>query len=61
VALPFMAVGALAVGESRRLTWDSVRRFFVMRRHRKRVSALRERQRVLAEQLRQLYEGTVPS
>lgn len=61
VALPFVAVGALAVGESRRLTWDSVRRFFVMRRHRKRVAALRERQRALAEQLRQLYEGTVLS
>jgi 1-acyl-sn-glycerol-3-phosphate acyltransferase len=58
VALPFVAVGALAVGESRRLTWDSVRRFFVMRRHRKRVAALRGRQRMLAEQLSQLYEQT---
>jgi glycerol-3-phosphate O-acyltransferase/dihydroxyacetone phosphate acyltransferase len=61
VVLPFVAVGALAVGESRRLTWDSVRRFFVMRRHRKRVAALRERQRALAGQLSQLYEGTVSS
>lgn len=61
LALPFIAFGTLAVGDTRRLTWDAVRRFFVLRRHRKRVAALRERQRVLAEQLRQLYEGTVPS
>jgi hypothetical protein len=58
LALPFIAIGALAVGDSRRLTWEAVRRFFVLRQHRARVRALRERQRALAEQLRQLYEGT---
>jgi glycerol-3-phosphate O-acyltransferase/dihydroxyacetone phosphate acyltransferase len=57
VALPFVALAALAVGESRRLTWDAVRRFFVLRLQRERVAALRERQRVLAGQLRQLFEG----
>ena len=57
VALPFVALAALAVGESRRLTWDAVRRFFVLRLQRERVAALRERQRTLAGQLRQLFEG----
>jgi hypothetical protein len=55
--LPFVAVAALAVGESRRLTWDAVRRFFVLRLQRERVSVLRERQRALAGQLRELFEG----
>ncbi len=58
VALPFIAMSALAVGESRRLTWEAVRRFFVLRAQRERVSALRERQRALAEELRNLFEGT---
>jgi protein-S-isoprenylcysteine O-methyltransferase Ste14 len=57
-ALPFIALSALAVGESRRLTWEAVRRFFVLRVQRDRVAALRERQRALAEELRQLYETT---
>ena len=57
VALPFIAMSALAVGESRRLTWEAVRRFFVLRAQRERVSALRERQRALAAELRQLFEG----
>jgi len=56
VALPFVALGALAVGESRRLTWEAIRRFFVLRVQRGRVAALRERQRALAGQLRVLYE-----
>lgn len=54
IALPFVAFSALAAGESRRLTWEAVRRFFVLRAHRERVAALRERQIALAEQLRQL-------
>jgi glycerol-3-phosphate O-acyltransferase/dihydroxyacetone phosphate acyltransferase len=57
VALPLVAVAALAVGDSRRLTWDAVRRFFVLRLQRERVADLRERQRALAGQLRQLFEG----
>ena len=59
LALPFIAFSALTIGESRRLTWEAVRRFFVLRLKRERVAALRERQKVLAEQLRLLYEGTV--
>ncbi|MFI5245028.1 MAG: 1-acyl-sn-glycerol-3-phosphate acyltransferase, partial [Gemmatimonadales bacterium] len=57
LALPFVALAALAVGESRRLTWDAVRRFFVLRLQRERVAELRERQSALAGQLRQLFEG----
>jgi len=57
IALPFVALSVLAVGDSRRLTWEAIRRFFVLRAQRDRVAALRERQRALAEQLRQLYEG----
>ena len=57
LALPFVALAALAVGESRRLTWDAVRRFFVLRLQRERVAELRERQRALAGQLRELFEG----
>lgn len=59
VALPFVAFSTLAVGESRRLTWEAIRRFFVSRVQHERVAALRERQRALAEQLRQLYESAV--
>jgi 1-acyl-sn-glycerol-3-phosphate acyltransferase len=55
VVLPFVGLGTLAAGDSRRMTWDAVRRFFVLRLHRERVAALREHQRVLAEQLRELY------
>jgi glycerol-3-phosphate O-acyltransferase/dihydroxyacetone phosphate acyltransferase len=58
LALPFVAFGTLAAGESRRLTWEALRRFFVLRLQRERVGALRARQRVLADQLRQLYETT---
>ena len=57
LTLPFIALSTLAVGDSRRLTWEAIRRFFVLRVQRDRVTALRERQRALAEQLRQLYEG----
>jgi glycerol-3-phosphate O-acyltransferase/dihydroxyacetone phosphate acyltransferase len=59
VGLPFVALGALAVGESRRLTWEAIRRFFVLRVQRERVTVLRDRQSALAEQLRVLYETTV--
>lgn len=58
IGLPFVAFGALAVGDSRKLTWEAIRRFFVLRLQRERVGALRARQRVLADQLRQLYETT---
>ncbi len=57
LALPFVAFSALAVGDSRRLTWEAIRRFFVLRSQRDRVAALRERQRALAVQLQQLFEG----
>jgi 1-acyl-sn-glycerol-3-phosphate acyltransferase len=56
IGLPFVALGALAVAESRRLTWEAIRRFFVIRMQRERVGGLRERQRALAGQLRELYE-----
>jgi 1-acyl-sn-glycerol-3-phosphate acyltransferase len=58
LALPFIAMSTLAAGDSRRLTWDAVKRFFVVRTQRDRVAALRARQQALAGQLRALYEGT---
>ena len=55
LSLPAFAFGALVVGESRRLSWVTIRRFFVMRSQRERVLKLRERQRALAERLRDLF------
>ena len=55
LSLPAFAFGALVVGESRRLSWVTIRRFFVMRSQRGRVRNLRERQRALAERLRDLF------
>ena len=57
LALPFVALSALVAGESRRLTWDAIKRFFVVRVQKDRVAALRTRQRELAEQLSRLYES----
>jgi 1-acyl-sn-glycerol-3-phosphate acyltransferase len=56
LGLPFVALASLAIGESRRLTWEAIRRYFVLRFQRTRVVALRERQQALAEELRELYE-----
>ncbi|MGH7653716.1 MAG: 1-acyl-sn-glycerol-3-phosphate acyltransferase [Gemmatimonadaceae bacterium] len=61
LGLPFVALASLAIGESGRLTWDAIRRYFVLRLQRGRVAALRERQRALAEELRGLYETTAGS
>jgi glycerol-3-phosphate O-acyltransferase/dihydroxyacetone phosphate acyltransferase len=58
LALPFMAMSVLAVGDSRRLTWEAVRRFFVLRLQRERVTALRQRQTSLAGELRDVFEKT---
>jgi 1-acyl-sn-glycerol-3-phosphate acyltransferase len=55
VTLPLVAAGAVAVGESRRLSWAAIRRFFVLRMQRERVRGLRERQRLIAERLRELF------
>jgi glycerol-3-phosphate O-acyltransferase/dihydroxyacetone phosphate acyltransferase len=55
LALPFIAFAALAVGETRRFSWMIIRRFFVMRAQRDRVRRLRERQREIAERLRDLF------
>jgi hypothetical protein len=54
-ALPFIAFAALAVGETRHFSWMIIRRFFVMRAQRDRVRRLRERQREIAERLRDLF------
>jgi glycerol-3-phosphate O-acyltransferase/dihydroxyacetone phosphate acyltransferase len=58
LALPVIAFAALAVGESRRFSWTVVRRFFVLRAQRERVQRLRERQRAIAERLRELFFTT---
>jgi 1-acyl-sn-glycerol-3-phosphate acyltransferase len=58
LALPFVAFGTLVMRDSRRLSWEAVKRYFVVRIQRDRVTALRERQHQLALQLRQLYADT---
>lgn len=52
---PLWAFAALAVGERRAQAWESVRRFFLRRTERPRLEALRDRQRRLAERLRELH------
>lgn len=54
LALPALAFVAMAIGESRRFVWQSIRRYFILRRHPERVAALRQRQHELAQQLREL-------
>ena len=56
-ALPGLAFAALAVGESRRASWDAIRRFVVLRTQRERIVQLRTRQRAIAERLRELLAG----
>lgn len=51
---PFFAFAALAVGDRRARAWAAVRRFFLRRTEKPRLDALRERQRAIAERLRQL-------
>lgn len=53
-ALPTLALVAVTVGESRRFVWQSVRRWFVLRRHSDRIASLRLRQHDLAQRLREL-------
>lgn len=55
VVQPLWAFAAMTVGDGRRRAWGSVRRFFLRRREREHLEALRERQRELARQLRALY------
>jgi 1-acyl-sn-glycerol-3-phosphate acyltransferase len=54
VAMPLLAFAALAIGESRRFVWQSIRRYFVLRRHPERIAALRQRQHDIAQQLKAL-------
>ncbi len=54
VAMPFLAFGAMRVGESHRFVWQAIRRYFVVRKHAERVVALRQRQHQLAQKLKDL-------
>jgi hypothetical protein len=56
LGLPLIGFGALYAGESRRLSWAALRRFFVLRLQRERIARLRVRQGRLAERLRELFE-----
>ena len=55
LSLPLIGFGALFVGESRRFSWVALRRFFVLRGQRDRIARLRQRQRRLANRLRELF------
>jgi hypothetical protein len=57
VVLPLLAYAALAIGESRRFVWQSIRRYFVLRRHPERIAALRQRQHDIAQQLKELMRA----
>ncbi|MBM4193072.1 MAG: hypothetical protein FJ202_01660 [Gemmatimonadetes bacterium] len=52
--LPAAAYGAMAIGESQRFAWKSIRRAFVSWKHPERIAALRQRQHALAQRLRDL-------
>ena len=52
--MPALAFGAMIVGESRRFVWQSIRRFFILRRHPERIAALRQRQHQLAQRLKEM-------
>lgn len=56
--LPTVALAALQVGESRRFVWQAIRRYFVLRRHRVRVTELRQRQHDIAQRLKDLLRQT---
>ncbi len=58
VTLPALAFAAIAIGDSRRLAWMAVRRFFVLRFQAPRVAMMRVRQQALAERLRVLFART---
>lgn len=58
---PLWAFAALAVGERRQAMWTAVRRYLLRRFIGDRLEPLRQRQRALAEQLRQLLARTVVS
>ena len=53
-ALPAIAFVAMAIGESRRFVWQSIRRYFVLRKQPERVAALRQRQHSIAQSLKDL-------
>lgn len=53
--LPLLAFMALAVGETRRLSIEAARRFFVLRFQRLRVERMRQRQSRLATELKNLF------
>ena len=57
LSLPLIGFGAIAVGETRRMSWVAARRFFAQRFERDRVTALRRRQAELAERLRALVDA----
>ena len=58
LALPAIGFAAMAIGESHRFVWQSIRRYFVLRRHPERVAALRQRQHTLAQRLRDLLRSS---
>lgn len=54
--LPMAGIGAAVVSEFRRLSWLTVRRFFVRHLHRRRLKRMRERQALIAAHLNELLE-----
>lgn len=58
---PLWAFAALAVGERRQAMWTALRRYLLRRLIGDRLEPLRQRQRALAEKLRQLLARTVVS
>jgi glycerol-3-phosphate O-acyltransferase/dihydroxyacetone phosphate acyltransferase len=59
-ALPLLAFAAMAIGESRRFAYQTIRRYFTLRRHPERVASLRQRQHALAQMLKDLLRDAGP-
>ena len=60
LALPVFGFLALWIADSHRLSWTEARRYVVVRTNRRRVAAMRARQRALAERLRHLFAHRMP-
>jgi glycerol-3-phosphate O-acyltransferase/dihydroxyacetone phosphate acyltransferase len=56
-ALPLLAFVAMSIGESRRFAYQTIRRYFTLRRHPERVASLRQRQHELGLMLKDLLRS----
>jgi 1-acyl-sn-glycerol-3-phosphate acyltransferase len=58
LALPLLAFVTMAIAESRRFVYQTIRRYFTLRRQRDRVASLRQRQHEVAQLLKDLLRDS---